>query len=463
MSTLPARDFAADLARRIGSGAVPPDEVRARVEAAFGANASARLVAPDSSDAVAAVLAACSSEGWPVVPLGAATWCQRASRNGDDAAAAAAHGDATADNATAEHDASARPPILLSTARLNRVTEHEPADLVIGVQAGLTLERLAGQLAAKQQWLPLDPPVAAAATTGAVAARADSGPLRAAHGTPRDMVLGIEVATGDGRLLRFGGRVVKNVAGYDGVRLLVGSRGSLGLITGLFLRVRGAPRADRTVAIACGSGMDGARRGADLALVIRDAAGCDALELISPAVASRIGADPDWTLLVRLMGGEAAVAEGSDRVRRVAAGTATGVGAAGRSITDAPPGVWDSLANLERHTTAALRLSGPAASLGDGLAAAVRCAGRADGLIAAHAADGVIRVWHKDSGGEPPAVAAADVSDSWTLRYEGRWNVSRGPDPSMRRGVAGDAISELSGRLRLVFDPGGILRPVESM
>lgn len=447
LSVQPAHDFAADLARRFGTGAAPPDDLRVRVEAAFGAHAARRLLAPDSPDAVAAVLAACSGEDWPVVPLGAATQSKPAKQ-----AAPAPENDRSPHGA----------PVLLSTARLNRVTEHEPADLVIGVQAGLPLQRLADRLAATHQWLPLDPPAHPQATIGAIAALARSGPLRAAHGTPRDMVLGVEVATGDGRLLRFGGRVVKNVAGYDGVRLLVGSRGTMGVITALYLRVRGVPRADRSLAIACGTGTAGASRAAGLAIAIRDAVACDALEVISPALMSAAGlrgGDAGWTVLVRLLGGEAAVAEGSDRVRSVAASAESG----GR-ITDVDTGTWHSLARLEREATDVLRLHGPTTALADGLASASSAGGSGEAAgrrIAAHAADGVIRVWNPGSDAGR-SIADPPPSGSWTGTYEGRRLVSARESGANASGpdTVGHVVPDLERRLQAVFDPAGILRPM---
>lgn len=422
----------------------------------FGRGASAGLLAPDSADGVAAVLAGCFADGWPVVPLGAATWSGHL-RYAIRAAAAD------------------RPPILLSTARLDRVTEHEPADLVIGVQAGLSMKRLADELSAKRQWLPLDPPAEPEATIGAVVSRADSGPLRTMHGTPRDTVLGIEVATGDGRLLRFGGRVVKNVAGYDGVRLFTGSRGTLGLITSLYVRVRGAARADHTLAVGCGAGEDGLRRGAEMALAIRGATECDALELLSPALASSVGADAAWTLLVRILGSEAAVGEGVERVRRAVGSFVSGAFEAG--IRDASVRTWDWLSRVERSATATVRLSGPATALAEALAAASRVAsGPATGdtqantgesprwMLAAHAADGVIRMWQSGSAGHRvPSLPHIGLGDSWTIRYDGTAEVVAGDADSGSGRSRDDAVTALTGRLRSVFDPGGILHSGEMM
>ena len=446
MSTTADR-FAEHLTANTGTGAAAPPELLARVNAAFARDRFATVLAPDSADGTAAVLAICSAEGWPVLPIGAGTWLD--SLSGGGAAAPAT---------------SARPPVLLSTVRLNRIIEHEPADLVIGVQGGVTLEQLGAALAAKQQWLPLDPAAAPHATIGAVAANASAGPLRAGHGTPRDMVLGVEIATGDGRLLRFGGRVVKNVAGYDGVRLAVGSRGALGLITALYLRVRGAARADRTLAVACGADEGGARRGADLALALRDGAGCDAIELLSPAAAARTGfVHPGWHVLVRLLGSDAAVTEGFERCQRIASGPLTARAQDDRPAAEVPSAVWASLARLEASAGTAVRLTGPATGLADAAGALGRdvSAESEDGwLMAAHAADGVIRLWRlsgADGGPHDQAEwATTAVTGGWTVMYDRPHEHSisgrrdQRPDAEARRA--------LTARLRAVFDPAGIMR-----
>lgn len=485
MSTTADR-FAEHLTASTGAGAAAPPELLARVNAACAREGFAAVLAPDSADGAAAVLAICSAEGWPVLPIGAGTWLdprggptrggdvtppagvapgRRATSTGADEGAVAGPETRTGDDAVAPGAAAtARPPVLLSTVRLNRIIEHEPADLVIGVQGGVTLEQLDAALAAKQQWLPLDPAAAPHATIGAVAANASAGPLRAGHGTPRDMVLGVEIATGDGRLLRFGGRVVKNVAGYDGVRLTVGSRGALGLITALYLRVRGAARADRTLAVACGTGEGGARRGADLALALRDGAGCDAIELLSPAAAGRTGlVQPGWHVLVRLLGSVAAVTEAFERCQRIASGHETADVENDRPAAEVPSAVWDSLARLEASAGTAVRVTGPATGLADVTAALGRdVPTEAEGgwLMAAHAADGVIRLW-RSSGpdGGPNDLAewgTTAVTDGWTMMYDRPYELSI----SGRRDPRSDAEARraLAARLRTVFDPAAIMR-----
>jgi len=103
----------------------------------------------------------------------------------------------------------------VSTERLKRVIEHEPRDLTVTVEAGMVLDPLNAMLSEHRQRLSIDPPNADRATVGGICAANDSGPLRHRYGTMRDLVVGMEVIGADGTPTRSGGRVVKNVAGYD--------------------------------------------------------------------------------------------------------------------------------------------------------------------------------------------------------------------------------------------------------
>ena len=105
--------------------------------------------------------------------------------------------------------------VFLDMKRLNRVLAHQHGDLTAIIEAGATLHDVNHALARHGQWLPLDPPFAEHATIGGILATNDSGPLRHRYGTPRDLVIGIQLATTDGLLSKAGGQVVKNVAGYD--------------------------------------------------------------------------------------------------------------------------------------------------------------------------------------------------------------------------------------------------------
>jgi glycolate oxidase FAD binding subunit len=143
----------------------------------------------------------------------------------------------------------ATPQVVLRTTGLDRTLEHNVGDLTAVVQAGVPLARLQDELAAEGQMLALDPPLGAdqRATIGGIIATGDSGPLRHRYGGPRDLVLGITVALSDGTIARAGGKVIKNVAGYDVAKLLTGSFGTLGVILSVSVRVHPRPVETATV------------------------------------------------------------------------------------------------------------------------------------------------------------------------------------------------------------------------
>jgi glycolate oxidase FAD binding subunit len=132
-----------------------------------------------------------------------------------------------------------RPTALISTRGLRSIREHNAGDLTAVVDAGVTLAELQAEVAGAGQMLALDPPLGegGAATLGGVVATGDSGPLRHRYGSARDLVVGMTVALSDGTLAKTGGKVIKNVAGYDLSKLFTGAFGTLGAILGLSLRL----------------------------------------------------------------------------------------------------------------------------------------------------------------------------------------------------------------------------------
>jgi glycolate oxidase FAD binding subunit len=139
---------------------------------------------------------------------------------------------------------------VIRTGGLSRLVAHAPGDQVVTVEAGMTLAALQAALAPQGQWLALDAPFPERATVGGIVAGNAFGPRRARFGGPRDLVLGVTLVRADGTEARGGGRVVKNVAGFDVPRLLVGSRGSLALITTITFRVHPLPETGATVRFA---------------------------------------------------------------------------------------------------------------------------------------------------------------------------------------------------------------------
>jgi glycolate oxidase FAD binding subunit len=141
--------------------------------------------------------------------------------------------------------------LILSTARLNEVIEYVPGDQVVRVQAGIGLADLQERLAGSNQMLGVDPPEGPnGATIGGIVASNSSGPRRYRYGTIRDLIIGITVVLSDGTVAKAGGKVVKNVAGYDLSKLFTGSLGTLGVIAEANFRLHPRPEVARTVAVA---------------------------------------------------------------------------------------------------------------------------------------------------------------------------------------------------------------------
>ena len=146
-----------------------------------------------------------------------------------------------------------RPGIGLDVTALDRVVDYTPRDMTIVVEAGVTVAALAQTLAAENQWLPIDVPRVTDATLGGAVATNWNGSRRYGHGTWRDYLIGITAVDGRGTPFRAGGRVVKNVAGYDFCKLLTGSLGALGVITQLVFKVKPRPAAECLLVVPCES------------------------------------------------------------------------------------------------------------------------------------------------------------------------------------------------------------------
>ncbi len=228
------------------------------------------VVAPRTTAACALVLETANAEGWRVRLAGNGTW--------------------------SHHEGPAH--LTLSSGGLTDVEEVHAADLVATVQSGVGRETLRLALADQGAWWPVDPP-GTERTIGSVVASATSGPLRSGFGGIRDHVLGITVVTADGRIVQSGGRVAKNVAGFDLNKLAAGSFGAFGFITRVHLRLRAIPRADLT--LVTNGDRDALIQTAQEIL----AAGFTppALELMSPAVTG----GGQWALATRLIGSDASV------------------------------------------------------------------------------------------------------------------------------------------------------------
>ena len=244
--------------------------------------------------------------------------------------------------------------LVLALRRLDRVLAHEPADLTLSVEAGLPLGALNARLRAHRQFVPLDPPRADGSTVGGLVATGASGPYRARYGTMRDLLLGVTVVQADGTVIKGGGRVVKNVTGYDIPKLLVGSLGTLGVVVEAHLRLHPMPAEEATWAF----GFSSAEVALEAALTLQDTAVVPSrLQLVDRGTLAAIGEPgPPGAALAVTVGSvpEAVRAQGARvaEICRRSGGEALAIADASRWWTAVSDAAWP----VEPATTVLLRV-----------------------------------------------------------------------------------------------------------
>jgi len=393
-------------------------------------------VFPGSVDEVAAVIGLAAEAARPVTPWGGGT-------------------------AVSVGMPAAPGGLVLGLRRLSRLLEHEPGDLTASAEAGMTVEALQTALRGRGQWVSLDPADARLATLGGVLAANASGPRRHLYGTARDLLIGVTVVTADGAIVRGGGKVVKNVAGYDLPKLFVGSYGTLGVIVEATVKLRPLPEHERLVCVPfdrlkdAGAAVKTLLAG-DLipnAIDLLDAAAAAALEAEGPALV--VGFDGlreqvDWQC--------------AELSRLVAA-------CGGREGRPLPDDTWPRLGTAARAAfpaTAAVMafsvLPGQVADLMEQGAGVARARGLASAW-AAHAGVGVVRAaLASDDRAKQPAPIAALLQEWRNLARAGgghgtlEWaplavksQVPVWDDP----GAAGRIME----RIKAQLDPRNILNP----
>jgi glycolate oxidase FAD binding subunit len=200
--------------------------------------------------------------------------------------------------------------VVVSTARLNRMVDHAVGDLTVTAEAGLTFAQLQTLLQAENQFLAIDPAYPERATLGGIVATADTGSLRQRYGGIRDMLIGITFVRYDGQLVKAGGRVVKNVAGYDLMKLMTGAYGSLGLISQITFRTYPLQPASQTVVF---SGGDEILK--TLALSLRMSSLTPVvLDWLSPALMRDLGQADAFGLVARFQAATVGVTEQVQRL-----------------------------------------------------------------------------------------------------------------------------------------------------
>ncbi|HXT85849.1 MAG TPA: FAD-binding oxidoreductase [Verrucomicrobiae bacterium] len=223
----------------------------------------------------------------------------------------------------------ARYDLAIDVTRLDRVISYDPGDLTLSVEPGIPLARLAQVLAEHNQFLPLEVPFFERATVGGTLSSGVDSPLRQLYGTPRDFVLGMEFVTGEGALAKSGGRVVKNVTGYDLHKLMLGAIGSLGVITRVNFKTFPLPSATATF-LASFSNMQAAA--AFNSLIHKSPLRCQAIEILSPSAvalltenAPSLAAAPlnSFIVAVRIAGNDAVLTRCERDLRTMAENSAT--------------------------------------------------------------------------------------------------------------------------------------------
>jgi len=243
-------------------------------------------------------------------------------------------------------DPPARYDVAVDVSALHGIVEYEPGDLVATVRAGTTLAELAESLTPRKQRWPVEPGLPQRATVGGTLASAAGGPSRLRYFHPRDWVIGARVVLGDGTPVRSGGRVVKNVTGYDLTRLWSGTFGTLVAIVELTLKLTAIP--ERTVSLVAEVDVPAAFEAANA--LHASGLPLDALAIVTGEAVGMIGARGDAALLVRLTGPAAAVRrlgrEIRDRIR----------------CRDVPNDAWDRVAALPLEAKWTARVAWPAAT-----------------------------------------------------------------------------------------------------
>jgi len=328
----------------------------------------------------------------------------------------------------------------ISVADERGIVDYVPDDLTMTVRAGTTLKEIDTAARANDQWLPLDPHGSDSGTIGATIATGSSGPLSHGFGAARDFLLGIEFVNGMGVVIRGGGRVVKNVAGFDLMRLLSGSWGTLGVITEVALRLYAAPKRERSVVFspAASRAID-----SDAIAMLRDLPIAPvAMELIDGQLAVALGLPPRDCVLVRLAGNEAVV----DKQARM-------LGEVGK-LDEIDGEAWLKLRELDREAPIVFRVSGlltEVASLWN--SAGNLFADGTEGWMHSTLSRGVVRVVARGAQLETLAAAVRAFPGSGRTVFEVL------PGDAWRELSPTEISSRMSRSVKQAFDPLNVLNP----
>jgi glycolate oxidase FAD binding subunit len=381
------------------------------------------IVEPRSADELCKIVFKCEVDGISLAPLGAARTLSELRR----------------DHVT----------LGVSLARMARVVAYEPDDMTVTAEAGVTLGALNQLMAPRRQHLPLDPPDPGSVTLGALIGAAKAGPLRLSEGTVRDLLIGVRFVGHGGRIVHGGGRVVKNVAGYDLMKVMTGSHGTLGIVIEATFKVRPMPERYTLATLSFGN----PAAAFEAAARIHDALPLVHLEVLSPGVAQNFSIAPQqFAAIAGLCGNRAEIDYQTEKIRSLAEGAALEV-----------VQLASALRLYQRLRDFTLPVPGIIAQVATPPAALARCLQDCGVEFSAHAGCGVAELFMP---GEPPAEEAASLVARWREIAAGaRGHLRLLAAPASIRGgldffgVPSAGVLKLSRRLKAAFDPGGVFNP----
>jgi len=415
-----AATTSSNLANRLNS-IVGADRVRAPTDTEV--RAADTIVEPASVEELCEIVRMCEADRIAIAPIGAARSLAGIRRS----------------------------PVALgiSMARLARIVAYEPDDMTIVAESGITVGKLNAAMAEARQRLPVDPCGPGMTTLGSLVGAAHAGPLRLSEGTSRDLLLGVRLVGHGGSLVHGGGRVVKNVAGYDLMKLMGGAFGTLGIVTEVTFKVRPIPsdyclavlpyaRATDAFAAAC---------------ILNDKLPLSNLDILSPALATGFNSTNQFLLLAGFSGNPLEIGDQAERIRDL-------VGARGEILSaDGALRSHELLRDIDFHSAP---LTAQIAVLPASLARALEACGN-DIEFRAHAGSGVAQI-----------ILADELSAEVAAKTVARWReVARSARGSLRLIAAAPAIRDsleffdtpnagalaLMRRLKAAFDPAGIFNP----
>ncbi len=334
----------------------------------------------------------------------------------------------------------------VSLARMRRVIAYEPDDMTIVLEAGSTLGEVNRLAAQHRQRLPVDPREPERTTIGAMVGAAHAGPARLSEGTVRDLLIGVGFVGHGGRLARAGGRVVKNVAGYDLMKVVTGSFGTLGIAVEAAFKVRPIPE-DYTLAVRK---FGRHNEVFEAAAALNTALSLVHLEMLSPGPSAALGYDYDWVLMAGFAGNRAEMDYQSAKIHEV-------LGSEARLLKGADAdAAFASLRDME------FPAEGLVAQIAVRPVELLRCVRDCSGEYRAHAGSGVAQIWLEEVG---EGTAQQTVSRWRELAHVCGGNLRVLQAPETMRGEIeffdrpSAGAFGLMKRLKQAFDPAGIFNP----